>query len=244
DNILKRGSKLKIGLFVCDCGKNISGVIDNEFLIKHFEKIRDLHVFRDQYLCSESGLNKIIEERGYRNWVDIKFSSIYKSLSELEKKGLILGKKSQKSLQPSKKVYTLTQKGAKTFEENILSYLSDPPVPKSLFSLALSSVWFLSKDQVLTALSSYKENLKKRISFLQSNLDVLENIERFRNNDPSRFIGLIRVSDFKDDHNIPIILALFELPLKKIIAEKQWLETFIEKIKQNDNFPVKKGGSN
>ncbi|MFX0022267.1 MAG: hydrogenase iron-sulfur subunit [Candidatus Hermodarchaeota archaeon] len=53
---------MKIGLFVCDCGKNISGVIDNEFLIKHFEKNRDLHVFRDQYLCSELGLNKIIEE--------------------------------------------------------------------------------------------------------------------------------------------------------------------------------------
>ncbi|MFX1241323.1 MAG: hydrogenase iron-sulfur subunit [Promethearchaeota archaeon] len=53
---------MKIGLFVCDCGKNISGVIDNEFLIKHFEKNPDLYVFRDQYLCSELGLNKITEE--------------------------------------------------------------------------------------------------------------------------------------------------------------------------------------
>ena len=54
--------KLKIGLYLCDCGKNISGVIDNEKLIKHFEKYSDLHVFRDQYLCSELGLTKIIDE--------------------------------------------------------------------------------------------------------------------------------------------------------------------------------------
>ncbi|MFX1503478.1 MAG: 4Fe-4S dicluster domain-containing protein, partial [Promethearchaeota archaeon] len=53
---------MKIGLFICDCGKNISGVIDNPQLIKHFEKYPDLYVIGDQYLCSESGLNKIIEE--------------------------------------------------------------------------------------------------------------------------------------------------------------------------------------
>jgi len=56
------GINLKIGLFICDCGKNISGVIDNDRLIEHFEKYPDLFVFRDQYLCSELGLNKIIDE--------------------------------------------------------------------------------------------------------------------------------------------------------------------------------------
>ncbi|MFX0039705.1 MAG: hydrogenase iron-sulfur subunit [Promethearchaeota archaeon] len=53
---------MKIGLFICDCGKNISGVIDNELLIKHYEKNSELEVFRDQYLCSESGLNNIIDQ--------------------------------------------------------------------------------------------------------------------------------------------------------------------------------------
>ena len=53
---------MKIGLFICDCGKNISGTIDNEYVIKHFSQNPEVHVFRDQYLCSESGLNKIIDE--------------------------------------------------------------------------------------------------------------------------------------------------------------------------------------
>jgi heterodisulfide reductase subunit A len=59
---LFRGFKLKIGLFICDCGKNISGVIDNSKLIKHFSEYPDVHVIGDQYLCAELGLNKITDE--------------------------------------------------------------------------------------------------------------------------------------------------------------------------------------
>ncbi|MHA2120270.1 MAG: hydrogenase iron-sulfur subunit [Promethearchaeota archaeon] len=53
---------MKIGLFLCDCGKNISGTIDNAKLFEHFSKNSNVHVINDQYLCSESGLKKIIEE--------------------------------------------------------------------------------------------------------------------------------------------------------------------------------------
>ncbi len=53
---------MKIGLFLCDCGKNISGTINNTKLIEYFSKLSDIHVIKDQYLCSESGLKKIIEE--------------------------------------------------------------------------------------------------------------------------------------------------------------------------------------
>ncbi|MFX0041620.1 MAG: hydrogenase iron-sulfur subunit [Candidatus Hodarchaeota archaeon] len=61
--MLTRGLKLKIGLFLCDCGRNISGVIDNNRIIEHFSNYPDIYVIEDnQYLCSELGLNKIIEE--------------------------------------------------------------------------------------------------------------------------------------------------------------------------------------
>ncbi|MBY9019874.1 MAG: hydrogenase iron-sulfur subunit [Candidatus Lokiarchaeota archaeon] len=53
---------MKIGLFICDCGKNISGVIDNSKLIDHFSKYSEVHVIGDQYLCAELGLNKITDE--------------------------------------------------------------------------------------------------------------------------------------------------------------------------------------
>ncbi|MEJ2250377.1 MAG: hydrogenase iron-sulfur subunit [Candidatus Lokiarchaeota archaeon] len=55
---------MKIGLFICDCGKNISGTINVGELKKQFSQ-KDLYpnvfVLEDQYLCSELGLNKITE---------------------------------------------------------------------------------------------------------------------------------------------------------------------------------------
>lgn len=53
---------MNIGLFLCDCGKNISGTINNEQLIDYFSKFPDVYVLKDQYLCSELGLNNVTEE--------------------------------------------------------------------------------------------------------------------------------------------------------------------------------------
>ncbi|MFX1571382.1 MAG: hydrogenase iron-sulfur subunit [Promethearchaeota archaeon] len=55
---------MKVGLFICNCGKNISGTIDTEKLIDFYSnnpKYPEVSVIGDQYLCSELGLNKIIE---------------------------------------------------------------------------------------------------------------------------------------------------------------------------------------
>ena len=53
---------MKIGLFVCDCGKNISGIIDVPGVLKYFENQPDVVPLGNQYLCSETGLNLITDE--------------------------------------------------------------------------------------------------------------------------------------------------------------------------------------
>ncbi len=53
---------MRIGLFICDCGKNISGVINTKKLAEHFKNYPDVSVLGNQYLCSESGLNELSEE--------------------------------------------------------------------------------------------------------------------------------------------------------------------------------------
>ena len=53
---------MRIGLFICDCGKNISGIIDTKKLAEHFKDYPDVSVLGNQYLCSESGLNELTEE--------------------------------------------------------------------------------------------------------------------------------------------------------------------------------------
>jgi heterodisulfide reductase subunit A len=54
---------MKIGLFICDCGKNISGTIDVDRVKTYFEKnYPDVVILEDQYLCSESGIKKLSEK--------------------------------------------------------------------------------------------------------------------------------------------------------------------------------------
>ncbi|MBY9005288.1 MAG: hydrogenase iron-sulfur subunit [Candidatus Lokiarchaeota archaeon] len=53
---------MKIGLFICGCGRNISGTIDIDKVYDHFSKLTNYYVFEDQYLCSESGVKNIIKE--------------------------------------------------------------------------------------------------------------------------------------------------------------------------------------
>lgn len=53
---------LKIGLFVCDCGTNIAGVLNIEEIKNHFATYPDIYVFEEKYLCAEMGLNLIANE--------------------------------------------------------------------------------------------------------------------------------------------------------------------------------------
>ncbi|TFG25833.1 MAG: hydrogenase iron-sulfur subunit [Promethearchaeota archaeon] len=53
---------MRIGLFLCDCGKNISGVLDNKKITNYFNNYPDVSVLENQYLCSESGLKELTDE--------------------------------------------------------------------------------------------------------------------------------------------------------------------------------------
>lgn len=52
--------KLRIGVFVCDCGLNIAGTVDTEALSKYAETLADVvAVIRNKYTCADPGQNEI-----------------------------------------------------------------------------------------------------------------------------------------------------------------------------------------
>jgi len=52
--------KLRIGVFVCDCGLNIAGTVDCEEVAKDAETIDDVVVVvRNKYTCADPGQNEI-----------------------------------------------------------------------------------------------------------------------------------------------------------------------------------------
>ena len=60
-------SNLRIGVFVCDCGMNIAGTVDNDAVCEYAEHLPDVtSVVRSSYTCSDPGQNeikRIIEEK-------------------------------------------------------------------------------------------------------------------------------------------------------------------------------------
>ncbi|MHA1797004.1 MAG: PadR family transcriptional regulator [Candidatus Helarchaeota archaeon] len=165
-------------------------------------------------------INKILEEREFHNWVDIKLSTMYKSLGILEKEGYIKSEMAEKIIKSSKKIYLITAKGKKKLKQQIESCIKYPPKPKSMFDLGLAGIYLLSKKEALLALESYKMHLIERITFLKRKIEEL-------------------INENKNHEHFFIIKALFERPLLSILGQKEWLETFIQSIKMNSNLDFK-----
>jgi DNA-binding PadR family transcriptional regulator len=184
-------------------------------------------------------INNIIEKFGYHEWVDLRFSSVYKALSELEKRGLIEGRKKDKSVKTSKKIYRMTRKGKKVLNKQIKMCLSSPPRSKTLFDLGIAGMSFLTQEEALDALRTYKSSLETNLKFLESNIQNYDNIERLRMESPGSRVGNITVEEFDNLENIGAVRALFDRPAWTIRCQINWLESFIKQVEIGDSFTFK-----
>ncbi len=108
-------------------------------------------------------LEEKIEQRGMRNWTNIGFSSIYRIITSLEKKGLVKSEIIQEETDARiKKKYTITKKGQDQLRNSVHQALATPTRPRSDFDLGLANIWLLTKDEAITALTHYLESLVKR----------------------------------------------------------------------------------
>ncbi|RLE53162.1 MAG: disulfide reductase, partial [Candidatus Methanomethylicota archaeon] len=57
------GAQLKVGVYICHCGKNIAGVVDVEKVADEVSKIPNVNVVRHYpFMCSKSGQSLIIND--------------------------------------------------------------------------------------------------------------------------------------------------------------------------------------
>ncbi|MFX0122968.1 MAG: PadR family transcriptional regulator [Candidatus Hodarchaeota archaeon] len=179
-------------------------------------------------------LKKKLDERGYEEWVDMKRSTIYKSLGILEKKKYILGKKTRDE-QLSKKIYTLTELGEQKIREQIQFCLRSPPRSKSLFDLGLAGISLLSKYDALSALEGYKADLDRGIQWFEEQLEAMENVAKIAKSDPDQFIvGGATAKEFQASRHKFAVKALFERPYYIVKAQRQWVEKFTQTIKEDE----------
>jgi len=115
-------------------------------------------------------INKIITERGFREWAGIGSTSIYSGLKKLEKKNLIMLTSSNEKTGkgPVANKYFLTANGMETLLSEVKTTLSSDAYNDSKFDLALSCAVILSKAEFESALLERKEKLMKNMNRVRS----------------------------------------------------------------------------
>ena len=155
-------------------------------------------------------IEKIIEERGMRNWTEIGFSSIYYVLKRLEGGGLIQSKMVEVEGKPSRKVYTITEVGKKTMKEKVTALLSKNIKLISPFDLGIAYIGLLEPKEALKCLELYLESLGERLSFLEDSQKNMEELGASYH-----------------------VVALFSRPLAHLKTERSWVEQFMGVVRDN-----------
>ena len=152
-------------------------------------------------------IEQTIESRGMREWTQIGFSSIYYVLEKMKKKGWL----SSALLQgvgpgPARQVFQLTDSGKHIWKAAALNALRSPHRAFSNFSLGLSNLAALEKEEILTALKSYQQQLEGR------HKNVNKKLESYGQSLPWE------------------VAQLFDYSLTQIDCELKWIAVFISKL--------------
>jgi PadR family transcriptional regulator PadR len=154
-------------------------------------------------------IEKIIEHRGIRNWVDIRFSSVYNTLNRLERKALLTSETVLDEKNRSRKIYSITPEGFDKLKSEIINCLSDPKKQKSTLDLGLANLPVLSKSEILASLKSYLEKLNSKKRFYEERIKF--------------FTGL----------GNELAVLLFERPYKLLLAERDWILELVNRIRSD-----------
>lgn len=154
-------------------------------------------------------INKLINQRGHREWADIGTTSIYAGLKKLNKKGLIesedSGEKSGKGPMPIR--FVITEVGMTTLRNEVILGLSSSRERDKRFDLGLAALPFIDKDEAIEA-------LRKRLDFLG------EALERIRQKYESQ--GNIRLPLY--------VKVLFLHPMSLIESEQAFVMKIINEL--------------
>ena len=116
-------------------------------------------------------IERLIQERGMRDWTEIGFSSIYYLLKKLERLSLVSSHLEEASRGPSRRVYTATPAGLEAHHLAILDALATPRRCYPRLLLGLASLPSVPAPEVLSALERYRDGLVARRSHVEAQWD-------------------------------------------------------------------------
>lgn len=120
-------------------------------------------------------IQKLVEYRNISKWVKISTPSIYKKVIQLEKKGFIKSNIVKEGKMPEKAIYSLTETGAKEFE-NLMNEIASQPIHFFLdFNAVIVNLSSLQPEGQKACLENIERNVKTLKAYLEENIREKEN---------------------------------------------------------------------
>ncbi len=152
-------------------------------------------------------IERVIEERGVREWTEVGFSSIYYLLKKLERKGLVSAHPAPGGRGPARMVYRSTAAGRTALREEALQALASTTRPSSPLQLGLANLPGLPPAEALKALERHRKALNDRLQRMRQRRDAQRPVPYY-------------------------VEAMFAHGETVGEAELRWLEAFIRQVKR------------
>lgn len=107
-------------------------------------------------------LESVIQKRNMRGWTNIGFSSIYNSLTKLEKNGYIILRYEKEHGSPKRKVYSIEKQAKIIVKEQIIKMISEYKLDATSHFIGMFFSYLIAKKDLYEALINRKENLVER----------------------------------------------------------------------------------
>jgi DNA-binding PadR family transcriptional regulator len=120
--------------------------------------------------CHGYEIERIIRQRGMRDWTEIGFSSIYYLLQRLETKKYVQSRMQSKATGGAeRRIYRATAAGRKTWHAEVIKALSKPRRAYVPFLAGLFNLAHLSRNEKLQSLMLYSNKLNERRILVREN---------------------------------------------------------------------------
>lgn len=152
-------------------------------------------------------VERVINERGMREWTEISFSSIYYLLKKLGQEGMIEGQLEESEHGPARKVFHLTPAGRGALRTGVLRALSVPGRCYPPLQLGLASLPSISHADAVAALLQYRYALAARRKHVRATQESQSPLPYF-------------------------VEAMFGHSVTLLETELKWVERFIEQMEE------------
>lgn len=158
-------------------------------------------------------LDKVIQERGMREWTEIAFSSVYAALRTLEEKEFVISR-AEVAENRLRKHYSVTKIGKKALRESVARLLAAPVRTTDDFMVGVANIKTLNEAEAAAKLEERKEALAMQFKHIDDK-------KKGNVKSPFYITALFEHTEMRLHSEIDFIDAL----LSKMKAKKEPIET-------------------